>query len=164
MPVRGDKETARALRALQQQVAVPLAAASRFSLQPTLKTARSNVKALPLKESSGALAASLIIKQKPRTSKLNPTFQVGPNAGFQWGTEFGSRRPVRYAHLIEFGTAPHYQPGRGVTHPGTKPMPFLTPAYFATREEVVKRFGQKLGPELEKRAAKLAAKAAKGKS
>lgn len=161
MPVRGDKETARALRALSQQVAVPLGATSRFALQPTLKAARSNVKALPLKESTGTLAASLVIRQKPRTSKLNPTFQVGPDSGFQRATQFGSRRPVKYAHLVEFGTAPHYQPGRGVTHPGSAPHPFMTPAYFATREEVVRRFGKKIGPEMEKRAAKLAAKAAK---
>lgn len=161
MPVRGDKETARALRALSQQVGVPLAATSRFALQPTLKTARSNAKSLPLKESTGTLAASLTIKQKPRTSKLNPTFQVGPDSGFQRDTQFGSRRPVRYAHLIEFGTAPHYQPGRGVVHPGSAPHPFLTPAYFATREQVVERFGKKIGPEMEKRAAKLRAKAAK---
>lgn len=161
MPVRGDRETARALRELSKQVAVPLASTSRFALQPTLKAAKSNAKGLPLKESTGTLAESLVIKQKPRTSKVNPTFQVGPDASMQRSTKFGSRRPVRYAHLIEFGTAPHYQPGRGVVHPGSAPHPFMTPAYFATREEVVKRFGQKIGPEMEKRAAKLAAKKAK---
>ena len=161
MPVRGSKETSRALRELSKQIGVPLAATSRFALQPTLKAARSNVKALPLKESSGALAASLVIKQKPRTSKVNPTFQVGPDSGFQRATQFGSRRPVKYAHLVEFGTAPHFQPGRGVVHPGTAPHPFMTPAYHSTKAEVVKRFGQKIGPEMEKRAAKLNAKAAK---
>ena len=158
MPVRGDKETARALRALSQQVAVPLGATSRFALQPTLKAARANAKALPLKESTGTLAASLVIRQKPRTSKLKPTFQVGPNAGFQRNTEYGPRRPVKYAHLVEFGTAPHYQPGRGVVHPGSAPHPFMAPAYYSTRDQVVKRFGDKIGPEMEKRAAKLAAK------
>jgi HK97 gp10 family phage protein len=161
MPVRGDKETARALRALSQYVGVPLATTSRFALQPTLKAAKANAKSLPLKEKTGTLAASLVIKQKPRTSKLKPTFQVGPDSGFQRDTQFGSRRPVRYAHLVEFGTAPHYQPGRGVVHPGTAPHPFMTPAYFATREQVVERFGTKIGPEMEKRAAKLAAKKAK---
>ncbi|WP_147377676.1 HK97 gp10 family phage protein [Mesorhizobium waimense] len=149
------------MRELSRQIAVPLGATSRFALQPTLRAAKANVRALPLKESTGTLAASLVIKQKPRTSKVNPTFQVGPNAAVQRATQYGSRRPVRYAHLIEFGTAPHYQPERGAVHPGTRPMPFLTPAYFATREDVVKRFGQKIGPEMEKRAAKLAKKAGK---
>jgi hypothetical protein len=37
------------------------------------------------------------------------------------------------------------------------PTPFLTPAYFSTRDEVVKRFGQRYGPEIEKRAARLGA-------
>lgn len=161
MAVRGSRETAKALRELSKQVAVPLASTSRFALQPTLRAAKSNVKGLPLKESSGTLAASLVIKQKPRTSKINPVFQVGPDSGFQRATQFGSRRPVKYAHLVEFGTAPHYQPGRGVVHPGSAPHPFMAPAYFATREEVVKRFGKKIGPEMEKRAAKLRAKATK---
>ena len=38
-------------------------------------------------------------------------------------------------------------------HPGSAPKPFLTPAYHSTQEEVVKRFGQRYGPEMEKRAA-----------
>lgn len=161
MPVRGSRETARALRELSKQVAVPLASTSRFALQPTLRAAKSNAKAIPFKEDTGTLEASLVIKRKPRTSKVNPVFQVGPDSGYQRATQFGSRRPVKYAHLIEFGTAPHFQPGRGITHPGTAPHPFMTPAYFSTREEVVKRFGQKIGPEMEKRAAKLNAKAVK---
>lgn len=161
MPVRGDRETARALRALSQYVSTPLNATSRFALQPTLKAAKSNARSIPFKEDTGTLEASLTIKKKRGGSKLNPTTQVGPDSGFQRDTQYGSRRPVRYAHLIEFGTAPHYQPGRGVTHPGTRPHPFLTPAYFSTRDEVVKRFGEKIGPEMEKRAAKLAAKKAK---
>ncbi|RWN58755.1 hypothetical protein [Mesorhizobium sp.] len=159
MPVRGARETSRALRELAKVVSVPINATSRFALQPTLKAAKANVRALPLKEKTGSLEKSLVIKQKPRTSKVNPLFQVGPDASFQRATQFGSRRPVRYAHLLEFGTAPHYQPKRGVVHPGTRPTPWLTPAYFATRDEVVKRFSKKIGPEMEKRAAKLKARA-----
>ncbi|RWN51388.1 MAG: HK97 gp10 family phage protein [Mesorhizobium sp.] len=161
MPVRGARETSRALRELAKVVSVPINATSRFALQPTLKAAKANVRALPLKERTGTLAASLVIKPKPRSSKLNPTFQVGPDASAKRGTQYGKRSPVRYAHLLEFGTAPHYQPKRGVVHPGARPYPFLTPAYFATRDEVVNRFGKKIGPEMEKRAAKLLAKAAK---
>jgi hypothetical protein len=163
MPVRGDKAVAAALRDLAKQISVPLATTSRFALQPTLKQAKANVRAQPFTESSGALAESLVIKRKPRSSKVNPTFQVGPDASFEKWTPFGFRRPVNYAHLDEFGTAPHFQPGRGVTHPGSPARPSLGPAYYSTREQVVDRFGKKLGPEMEKRAAKLAAKAAKGK-
>ncbi|RWB65656.1 HK97 gp10 family phage protein [Mesorhizobium sp.] len=154
MAIRGNKEAARAIRELAKYVTVPIGASSRFALQPTLKQARSNVTELGLKDSTGALRASLTIKPKRRTSKVNPTYQVGPNAAYQRG----ERRPVKYAHLIELGTAPHYQPERGVTHPGSPAQPFLEPAYLATRDQVVDRFGKKIGPEIEKRATKLAAK------
>ncbi|RUV12036.1 MAG: hypothetical protein E5X38_07385 [Mesorhizobium sp.] len=163
MPVKGDRAVAAALRELSRQVAVPLSATSRFALQPTLTQARANARALPFKESSGALAASLTIKQKAGSPKLAPTTQVGPDASYEKWTPFGFRRPVNYAHLDEFGTAPHYQPGRGVTHPGSAPHPFMMPAYVSTRGQVVDRFGKRIGPEMEKRAQKLAAKAAKGK-
>lgn len=159
MPVRGDKEVARALRELARQVSVPLNAASRFALQPTLSKARSNVQAMPASEKTGTLAASLVIRKAPKSTKLNVVHQVGPNAAFQRWSPYGFRKPSKYAHLLEFGTAPHYQPKRGVMHPGTRPRPFLTPAFFQTREEVVKRFGKKIGPEMEKRAAKLRSKA-----
>ncbi|RWK12533.1 hypothetical protein [Mesorhizobium sp.] len=163
MPVKGDRQVAAALRELSRQVAVPLSATSRFALQPTLTQARANARALPLKEETGTLAASLTIRQKAGSSKLSPTTQVGPNASFERETPYGLRKPVKYAHLVEFGTAPHYQPGRGVTHPGSAPHPFMMPAYVSTRDQVVDRFGKRIGPEMEKRAQKLAAKAAKGK-
>jgi HK97 gp10 family phage protein len=156
--VRGDRETARALRELAKQVSVPINATSRFALQPTLKKARANVLALDTKEETGTLAKSLTIKKAPKSSRLNPVHQVGPDASREAWTKYGFRRPVKYAHLLEFGTAPHYQPRRGIMHPGTRPRPFLGPAFFQTRDEVVKRFGAKIGPEMEKRAAKLRAK------
>src|SRR5688500_1664167 len=153
MKVSGAKETARNFRTLASFVSVPLNATSRFALQPTLSTAKRNVSALSLDDSTGALAASLTIKRKPSSSKVNPVHQVGPSAD----AGKGGRRPVRSAHLIEFGTAPRAQ-GDGI-HPGFPPKPFLTPAYESTKQEVVKRFGEKIGPELEKRAANLGGKA-----
>ena len=43
---------------------------------------------------------------------------------------------VRYAHLVEFRTAPHKQGGRfkGTMHPGTKPQPFFYPSYRALKK------------------------------
>lgn len=158
MPVRGARQTAGNLREMARFVATPLNAASRFALQPTLSAAKVNAKSIPTEEKTGTLAASLTIKRDPKSPKLNPKHQVGPSSDYERQTQYGKRRPVKYAHLLEFGTAPHYQPGRGVTHPGSKPTPFLTPAYNSTKETVVKRFGQRIGPELEKRAAKLGAK------
>jgi HK97 gp10 family phage protein len=145
MTVRGGKETARNFRALASFVSVPLNATSRFALQPTLAAAKSNVRSIPFREGTGTLAASLTIK-RAKSSKINPVHQVGPDASKSASTRYGKRRPVRYAHLLEFGTVS-----------GVSPTPFLTPAYFSTRDEVVKRFGERYGPEIEKRAAKLGA-------
>jgi hypothetical protein len=158
MPLKGARETAANLRELARFVTVPLNAASRFALAPTLSAAKRNARALPLKETTGSLAASLVIRREPKSPKVNPVHRVGPNADYERQTALGPRRPIKYAHLVEFGTAPHYQPGRGVMHPGTPPRPFLAPAFFSTRDDVVKRFGGRIGPEMEKRAAKLGRK------
>ena len=159
MPVRGARQVAGNIRDLSRYVAVPLNTASRFALQPTLSAARKNAKAIHSEEKTGTLAASLVIKRESRSPKYKPKHQIGPSSDYERNTQYGKRKPVKYAHLLEFGTAPHYQPGRGVTHPGSHPEPFLTPAYNSTKETVVKRFGERIGPELEKRAAKLGAKA-----
>ncbi|NRP70608.1 hypothetical protein ILFOPFJJ_01489 [Ensifer psoraleae] len=45
---------------------------------------------------------------------------------------------VRYAHLVEFGTAPHTNGGMfaGSEHPGTAAQPFFWPGYRAVRKRV----------------------------
>lgn len=155
MPVRGARQTSANLRSMAQYVSVPLNAASRFALRPTLATAKANAKSLPTEEKTGTLAASLTVKRDPRSPKLAPKHKVGPDAGYERQTQYGVRKPVKYAHLLEFGTAPHFQPGRGVTHPGSRATPFLEPAFHATKDQVVRRFGSQIGIEMEKRAARM---------
>lgn len=48
---------------------------------------------------------------------------------------------VRYAHLVEFGTAPHTNGGRfaGSQHPGTAAQPFFYPGYRAHKKRVKSR-------------------------
>lgn len=48
---------------------------------------------------------------------------------------------VRYAHMIEFGTAPHINAGKfaGTQHPGTAAQPFFFPVYRALRKRVKSR-------------------------
>ena len=41
-----------------------------------------------------------------------------------------------YARLVEFGTAPHAQPQRGIMHPGSKPYPFFYPGYRLNKRSV----------------------------
>lgn len=53
-------------------------------------------------------------------------------------------KAIPIAHLVEFGTAPHWQPNRGVMHPGARPKPFLRPAFEEMKGEVVARFANGL--------------------
>lgn len=48
---------------------------------------------------------------------------------------------VRYAHLVEFPTAPHKVGGKfkGAQHPGTQAQPFFYPAYRALRRRIKSR-------------------------
>jgi HK97 gp10 family phage protein len=51
---------------------------------------------------------------------------------------------VRYAHLVEFGTAPHLNGGMfaGTQHPGTSPQPFFWPGYRANKKKVKSRIAR----------------------
>ncbi len=55
-------------------------------------------------------------------------------------------RGRRIAHLVEFGTRPHWQPKRfgGVMHPGARAYPFFRPAYEAKKNEVLRVFGNQI--------------------
>lgn len=48
---------------------------------------------------------------------------------------------VRYAHIVEFGSAPHINGGMfaGTQHPGTTPQPFFWPGYRAMRRSARSR-------------------------
>lgn len=55
-------------------------------------------------------------------------------------TIFAGNSKVRYAHLVEFGTAPHTVGGEfaGAQHPGTTAQPFFFSSYRALRKEVTR--------------------------
>lgn len=53
------------------------------------------------------------------------------------------RNRARYiAHLVEYGTAPHFQPRRGIMHPGARQKPFIRPAFDSKGPEALKIFSQ----------------------
>ena len=68
-------------------------------------------------------------------------------------TAQGKRNPAYYAHLVEFGTAPHktgkkksfYRRGKG-QHPGSRAQPFMRPAWDSSsgraRDAVVNKMRQ----------------------
>lgn len=51
------------------------------------------------------------------------------------------KRARKIAHLVEFGTAPHWQPNRGIMHPGARPFPFVRPAFEQEKEETADMIG-----------------------
>jgi HK97 gp10 family phage protein len=53
-----------------------------------------------------------------------------------WWTAF-HKRARKIAHLVEFGTAPHDQPRRGIRHPGAVAKPFMRKAFEAKKQTVL---------------------------
>lgn len=47
------------------------------------------------------------------------------------------KRARKIAHLVEYGTAPHFQPKRNRMHPGARPYPFFRPAFESKKQDVV---------------------------
>ena len=61
---------------------------------------------------------------------------------------------VRYAHLAEYGTAPHVNGGlfAGSQHPGTQAQPFFWPGYRALRRRVKSRVSREINKAIKKAA------------
>lgn len=130
------------------QMQRPTSEASRYALKPILAAAKANL----LNNGSyisGELFRGMATRQKAKTRSSN-THAV---------TATG--KAISKAHLVEFGTDPHWQPRRGVMHPGAKPYPFLGPAYADHDREAVKRFGDEMGQAMERLAARNRAKVPK---
>jgi HK97 gp10 family phage protein len=72
---------------------------------------------------------------QPGGSKVVPENAVAVTAGDTL---------VRYAHLIEFGTAPHINAGQfpGTKHPGSAAQPFFWPGYRLNRKKVKSRISR----------------------
>lgn len=133
--VTGYKETARAIRKLAQFPRKQVTAASRKALAPMLAKAKANLKA-NRSFKRGVLYRSMRIRALKSTTSLSQ-WVIAPTG-----------RGVGIAHLVEAGTAPHYQPKRGVMHPGAKAKPFLEPAYFDHDDDVVRIMAKELGANL----------------
>lgn len=142
--VSGGKGVSSAFRLMAKLYGRPVDEASRFALQPILKAAKANTEHASVKK-------ALVLKKDRKASKAMPTHEVGGDP---------KNPDYRLMHLLEFGTEPHVNAGQfaGTQHPGTTAQPFLTPAYEEHGQEAIKRFGQKIGPSIEKQAARLAKK------
>lgn len=140
--ITGADDLAKALASLEGSVTAPINAASRKALVPLRNAARA---AAPVDD--GDLKKSLTIK-KAKSPKSKPKHVVGPAANYV-GKD--GAKPVRYAHLTEFGTADG-------TQAGTR---WMTGAFEETANQVIDELGKALGPEIEKAAARRAKRIAK---
>ncbi|BCH33123.1 hypothetical protein MesoLjLc_50530 [Mesorhizobium sp. L-8-10] len=66
-----------------------------------------------------------------------------------WWVSF-RKRARKLAHLVEFGTAPHFQPNfrGGFSHPGARPRPFFRSAFRSKKDEVMDRFTRRAATRL----------------
>jgi HK97 gp10 family phage protein len=150
--VTGASELAAAFRQLGRN---PTIAARRKSRQAGGKVISEAAKANLIGNDSvetGALVQSMGVAEDDR--KLNRTL-IGPRSG-----KFRKMRPSSYAHFVEFGTAPHWQPNRfgGIMHPGARPKPFLRPAFEAHITDAAQAYFNQMKLEIEQAVARIAAR------
>jgi HK97 gp10 family phage protein len=168
LQVKGLREALDALRDLpEKSVNRVLQDASRRVASMVLKSARQNARKIA---DSGLLAKSLGIRVKRNRRTGDVVAVVGPRKGFAQKVAAKGldgepvevkREPVKYAHLQEFGAAPHRIKAtirkRTVTfnHPGTKPRPWLRPAADANRQPMINAMSAEIGKAITKALAKL---------
>lgn len=129
--LRGDAELRRALKGIPELTSRGLDKAVKDSLEPMRK--QTSLNALRLRQPGtsppgGHLDQGVVIQKVSGRGKVLRTFWVSL-----------TKRARYLGHLVEWGTAPHFQPRRfgGILHPGARPKPFATPAYESTKDETV---------------------------
>lgn len=107
----------------------------------------------------GKLRDSIVVtpagQTTPPFSQPGGSYVVGPlSARITAGNS-----EVRYAHLVEYGTAPGARvykkgprAGTVMNHPGTGPEPFFWPGYRLNRRRVVSRIKREVGKAIRKAA------------
>ena len=135
MGVYGDRQTAANLRRLANRF--PLSALDRAavkSMSPMLDETRQAYRAhrQPQTADGDHLDQNIVVR-KESGSRTRRNYKLGANRNAQWK-----------AHLAEFGTAAHYQPKRGVLHPGARPILAMTHAYEQHGNDVIRSLGKGL--------------------
>jgi hypothetical protein len=134
--VVGAEELSRNLKALGKNIgARHIDPAMRAALKPILKTAQE--KAVPRRQPHTAngehLDQNLVISPGLMQSRTRRVQRVSAKG-----------RAMKIAHLVELGTLPHWQPKRGIMHPGARPYPFLRPAVDEHADETIVTLGKEL--------------------
>lgn len=135
--ISGGKSIRSAFAKVQSGLAVPMNEASRKALRPMLAAAK---QAAPKED--GDLRRSLVIK-RAESPKSHPVHVVGPSKDFV-GKD-GSR-PVRYAHVTNYGRAANADGKGGIE--GTR---WLDRAFDGSKAEVISIFAREIGPAIMRR-------------
>ena len=160
MKLDGDKSLIKAIRTLEFKAQkTVLRKATAASAAPIRKAMKKNA---PVE--TGTLKKS--IRTKTKTYK-NGTVVAITGARDNTQTVNGKpRNPGKYAHLVEFGTAPHtirsvvidgkFFPV--VKHPGSPAKPFMRQAWQSQNRPALTKFGEKAWTEISNEAKKARAK------
>lgn len=150
--VHGYREAAAAIRRMSD-VRRPISEASRVALKPILDDAKANLKTHKSNRYqpgpnvvTGVLLKSMQIRKKKTTKAQSISVVAATGKG------------IKYAHLVEFGTDPHWQPKRKFMHPGAKPFPFLTPAFHSNDTKAIKLFNDAIGEAIDRQVRRVIAR------
>ncbi len=170
--MEGGKELAKALAKLGQRVE------KKLLKRAVVKGARPIARAAKVKvvKVSGMLGKSIGVKSIFYPSTGTAVAVIGARVTTQgrkrktvgWAKKFGDtkQKPANYAHLVEFGTKPHWIPTtlidgtivrRPHLHPGTPAKPFMRPAYDQHWRGALNIFGTQLRRDIAKEVSKLRA-------
>ena len=145
--VTGDKELVANLRELAKgPTPAEIDRAAIVAMQPMLSKAVSRFRAarnfegkypgFPQPRSpraGGHVDEGLVVRKSKSSSKKKRAYRLG-----------ATRRARYLLHLVEFGTAPHFQPNfrGGWMHPGARANPALIPSYDEEAGKVPGTFGR----------------------
>ena len=129
--VSGDKKLLAVMTAVPVATLHKLDPAIKDALEPTRQQTKTN--AMRVRRPGPRIGGHL--DQGVVTKKIS----TGGISGVREFWVSLQRRARKIGHLVEFGTAPHYQPRRKRMHPGARAKPFMTPAFEATKTEAARR-------------------------
>ena len=135
LSIKGDKALRANLRRMALIKKSEVNAIMEDALEPMRELTSEN--ALKLRQPGrrprgGHLDEGVVAVPRPEQSSASRT---------TWWVTF-ARRARKIAHLVEFGTAPHAQPNRGIFHPGARPKPFFRPAFEMTKSETFNKLSR----------------------
>lgn len=148
--VKGDRELLRNLAVMSRVIAArDIDAGIQTALRPMEEQTRRN-----------AFALRQPRRKAPRGGHLDEGVVTVRRKSMglrrEWWVSF-RKRAIKIAHLVEFGTRPHWQPRRfgGWMHPGARPRYFFTRAFEAKRKEAVTGFSRAIWLRIESAAMRL---------